>query len=267
MTEKEQKSKQTTKRGFKSITEDQIQSILDEKDPLNTKKSTKLWISCFSDYLEAKNYPKVEDVSTEDLLKILETFYTEVQKKHKSGDKENTDISSTYKNTTMRTIRAAIARFYREKRGIDIISNEHFIRANAVFTALQKINKKKGLGVVDRKVAMNEYDVQQLMEYFRTQIICDLNPRNLQNIVIFYILYYMCRLGRENLREMKQYTYAISTDLADNNRKFIYQAVDEYDKNHNESDTTIANEGRIYEITGKLLFTPRKFKLFIAEIY
>ena len=46
----------------------------------------------------------------------------------------------------MHTIRAALARFFCDKKGIDIISNERFIQANAIFTGLQKINKKKGLG-------------------------------------------------------------------------------------------------------------------------
>ena len=42
----------------------------------------------------------------------------------------------------MCTTRAAIARFYKETRSIDIISNKKFIRANAIFTGIQKINKK-----------------------------------------------------------------------------------------------------------------------------
>ena len=100
---------------------------------------------------------------------------------------------------------------------------------------------------------MSDYDINQLMEYFRVSIIADLNPKTLQDVVIFNILYYMCRRGRENLRAMKQYTFAVSQDQVDG-RKYIYQAVDEYDKNHNETDTAIANEGRIYEIPGKKNF-------------
>ena len=238
------------KRDWKSVTKDDITKILEEKDPPNTKKSTKLWMNCFSDYLHDKSLPKPDEIEDADLPEILESFYTEVQKKSKTKGNSSEQDEQTYKNSTMRTIRAAIARFYRDKRGLDIIGNEKFIRANAIFTGLQKINKKKGLGSIKRKEAVNDQDIKQIMEYFRVCIVCDLNPRNLQNVLIFYILYYMCRRGRENLRSMKQFTFAIKTD-PEVNRKYIYQAVDEYDKNHSETDTDIANEGRIYEIPGK----------------
>ena len=157
----------------------------------------------------------------------------------------------------MRTIRAALARYYRDTRSLDIISNEKFIHANAVFTGIQKINKKKGLGTIQRKTVVNDQDMQQLMEYFRVQIVCDLNSKNLQEFVIFYILFYMYVHGCENLCSMKQFTFDIATDPQDN-RKYIYQALDEYDKNHNEQDTEIAKEGRIYEIKGqnKIYFFP-----------
>ena len=240
-------------RTFKTSSKEDRDNILEQKDPVNTKKSTRLWMNCFSDYLKQKSLPSADAIDLDELPNILETFYTEVQKKPKGRGKENFGDSSDediYKNTTMRTLRAALARFYRDSKGIDIISNEKFIRCNAIFTGIQKINKK-GLGTVNRKQAINEYDIGQLMEYFRVSIVADLNPKTLQDIAIFYILYYMCRRGREHLRSMKQYTYAVTTDVTDG-RKYIYQAIDEYDKNHNESDTYIANEGRIYEIQGKL---------------
>ena len=231
---------------------------MEEKDPVNTKKSTKLWLNCFNEYLAVKSYPKAELIEVDLLPEILEMFYSEVQKKpNKKGKENGSSDQDLYKNTTAHTIRAALARFYREKKGIDIISNEKFIHCNAIFTGIQKINKKKGLGKINRKQPMNDYDINQLMEYFRVSIIADLNPKTLQDVVIFHILYYMCRRGCENLRSMKQYIFAISTDPKDG-RKFIYQAVDEYDKNHNETDTDIANEGRIYEIPGKFYLFYKK---------
>ena len=38
------------------------------------------------------------------------------------------------------------------------------------------------------------------------------------------------------------------------NRRFIYQAIDEGDKNHNEKDTTATNQARIYEVPGIQVF-------------
>ena len=49
---------------------------------------------------------------------------------------------------------------------------------------------------------------------------------------------------------MRKSTFAIGTDPA-NGREFIYQQEEEADKNHSESDTSIANQGCIYEIKGQ----------------
>ena len=47
----------------------------------NTKKSTKLWINCFNEYLMARNLRVADDIDVDLLLDILESFYSEVQKK------------------------------------------------------------------------------------------------------------------------------------------------------------------------------------------
>ena len=146
MAEGENKTdRRSIKRTFKDISKEERDNILEEKDPVNTKKSTKLWMHCFEEHLQAKHLPAANDIDLVELPNILESFYSEVQKKPKG--KENDD-NEGYKNTTMQTIRTALARFYRKKKSVDIISNENFIRANAVFTGIQKINKKKGLGTV-----------------------------------------------------------------------------------------------------------------------
>ena len=75
------------------------------------------------------------------------------------------------------------------------------------------------------------------------------NASNLQEIIIFYILFYMCRRGRENLRPMQKGTFAVATD-PEVNKRYIYQAIDEADKNHKRHGTKIANQGKVYEITG-----------------
>ena len=134
-----------TERQFKTISKQERDNILEQKDPINTKKSTKLWMGCFREYLTQKQLSQPEAIEVVDLPEILETFYSEVQKKGRNKNKENVEEEESYKNTTLRTMRAAIARFYRETRSLDIISNENFIRANAVFTGIQKITKRRVL--------------------------------------------------------------------------------------------------------------------------
>ena len=75
---------------------------------------------------------------------------------------------------------------------------------------------------------IDDCDMAKLKNYFETNMPAPLNPKNLQEIIIFFILFYVCRQGREN----------------------IYQAIDESDKNHGENETLASNQGRIYAVPG-----------------
>ena len=57
---------------------------------------------------------------------------------------------------------------------------------------------------------------------------------------------------------MKKSTFAIAVD--ENGKKYIYQQEDEADKNHGPNDTTIANQGRIYEKPGNILLAQKLSK-------
>ena len=235
---------------FKTTTKEQRDNILIESKPKNTRKSTDLWMNCFKKYLQKKNYPEADDIGNEQLPSILESFYCEVEKSAcKTGEKLDENAEKTYKNTTMRTIRAAIARYYRDSRSIDIITNEAFVRSNQIFKGVQKINKKKGYGKIDSKTPITDLDMEKITSYFLLHIIGPPNPRKLQEVILFNVLYYLCRRGRENLRPMKKTTFMIEYDESCH-RRYIYQAEDELDKNHQEDTTQIANQGRIYEQPG-----------------
>ena len=71
------------KHSFKDISKQERYNILEQKDPINTKKSTKLWMNCFEEYLQAKQLPKAADITDDQLPDILKSFYSEVQKKPK----------------------------------------------------------------------------------------------------------------------------------------------------------------------------------------
>ena len=116
--------------------------------------------------------------------------------------------------------------------------------------AKQKDNKQKGLGKIDNKPAITDEDMVKIAEYFKKVLAGPPNPKALLQMVVFNILYYLCRRGRENLRNMTKSTFAIAIDPK-NGKKFIYQAQDEADKNHGPNDTSIANQGRIYERPGE----------------
>ena len=50
---------------------------------------------------------------------------------------------------------------------------------------------------------------------------------------------------------MTKSTFAIAVDPEDN-RRYIYQAIDESDKNHQQNEMALSNQGCIYEVTGNI---------------
>ena len=279
-----QEEKIVEKRRFNPTTDKQKELIISKKNRENTHKATQLWMSCFSDYLIECGLPDPDLIATSHLPSILEDFYSVVCKKPKVTDSPVTSVDEyedcdnpdkaiiprrkkkkNYKNTSMKAICAAIARYYREKQSLDIISNEHFLRANAVFTGILQVNKENGLGNIESKTELIDFDLGILSRYFKQLMAGPPNLKLLQGIVILNILYYMCRQGRENLRPMKKDNFAVAVDPHDW-RKYIYQKVDEVDKNHSCLDTTKSNDPCIYENPSKdKLLHPHNIRIFYTE--
>ena len=76
------------------------------------------------------------------------------------------------------------------------------------------------------------------------------DPKKIQQCLIFYIIYYFCRRGRENLWKMTCDTFELATNET-TGRHYLFQAIDEHDKNHTVDSMEPANEARMYETTGK----------------
>ena len=98
----------------------------------------------FKQYLESKNHADLDLLATSDLPQIIENFYLVICTKHKVEVKETLEnsVNSTeednnddcmYSNSSMCAIRAALNRHFKEKRGVDIISDSDFYHANEVF--------------------------------------------------------------------------------------------------------------------------------------
>ena len=139
------------------------------------------------------------------------------------------------------------------------MSNELFISANGSFDAVQNINKEQGLGVIKSCPPIHDCDFKKITYYFNQHMELLSDPKNLQETIIFYSLFYMCHHGRENLRPMVKQTFTITTD-PEVNKRYIYHTIDEADKNHCHHDTKLVNQGRIYEITGEICNNCQKLK-------
>ena len=238
---------------FKTVTEKEKEDILSKRKSVNTNLATTQWITCLQEYLCEKQLQPLDRLSNSQLNEALGNFYCEARKKNvqylDSDDPEEQDRNESYKTTSLRAARGAFTRFFKDSRNVDIRTDAQFITSNQMFLGQTKVNKEKGLGNVSNKPAILEEDMKKLNSYFRGIMSGPPNARGLMQIIVFHIIYYLCRRGRENLRAMKKTTFAIDVDPSDG-RKFIYQKTDEADKNHGPNDTEIANQGRIYQRLG-----------------
>ena len=112
-------------------------------------------------------------------------------------------------------------------------------------------SKKKGKGVHQKYPPITPIDMEQISEYFNHDHVSLPDPRKLQRHLLFYIVYFFCHRGRENLYEMTQDTFHLITEP--NGTQYVMQCIDEIDKNHGPDDTDPTNEGRMYSNEGKKL--------------
>ena len=66
---------------------------------------------------------------------------------------------------------------------------------------------------------------------------------------MFYLIYFTCCRGGENLYSMTLNTFKVHTD--ENGKKYVQQNIDEMDKNNNADDQGMTNKGKMYETPGK----------------
>lgn len=187
------------KKRFLSKNKSEKQETLDGRVAPSTRKATQTWMKCLNDYLVEKEIGNsIDEVDTEKLPNILFDFYTEVR----------STKNETYKNTTLRCLRAGINRHMKETRSIDIVSDKRFIRCNEMFRGVQKEGKKNSKGSITHKEVIESEDLERLRDYFSRYMAPD--PTILQRMVMFNIMFYMCRRGRENFAEMKKEMFDVS---------------------------------------------------------
>lgn len=91
---------------FASVSAEQIEKIIEDKDSENTKKSTKVAKQVFFEYLSEKKL--AEPTEPPELAKCLSTFYVEARKKD----------GSAYSKSTLQSLRFGLCRYYKAKSGM-----------------------------------------------------------------------------------------------------------------------------------------------------
>ena len=196
---------------FKTLNQHKKDNIKKKSKAESTYQATRVWTNCFSNYLIEKGLPELDDIPTEELPNALENFYSETCKK--KGNNEE------YKNSTFKCIRAGINRHYKATRSLDIISDPRFIQVNEMFEGKSRVNKEEGHGEIESLPCIKPEDFDQLSSFFKEKMQGPPDPTVLQEIMVFNIIYYMGRRGRENLQRMPKYHFAVATDHE--NRRYV----------------------------------------------
>lgn len=139
-------------------------ALLNEKDAVDTKRSMKVAVKSFRDFLtELELSANFEDLPIDELNKSLKSFYVGVRKT--SGD--------LFKKSALQNIRCGFKRFLEEKRNNDIVKDSEFNGSNEIFRADSTDLKRKGLGRTYHHPPISQQDLQKL--YSKDTPVFDVN--------------------------------------------------------------------------------------------
>ena len=204
---------------FATVSVEQIDDLVDSKDSNSTKALSEVSMRTFLSYCAEKDVEM--DIITIDAVLLNETltqFYAEIRKAD----------GSYYKTTSMRSLRYGLQRKIKQTRkDIDIIDDIQFKRCNEVFAAQLVHLKKIGLAKVVHKPPISKHDLALL---YSSGVFATNKPGSLQKKVFFEVVFYLCRRGRENLRQLTKESFKINHD--DDGRRYITLDKDELTKNH-----------------------------------
>ena len=237
---------------FASVSDEDIASLVDNKDSANTKKATKLTVHVFEQYMKAKNICcNFESVTPTELNNLLQRFLVEARKQNRE----------MYTKSSLTTIRFGLWRFIKNCHPeMDIMSSPEFQESNTVFKAQTVQLKQEGKAKVQHKPPISE-DV--LCKLYSISAFNTNTPVGLQNKVWFEVTLFFCRRRQENLRDLKRDSFAFSTDAL--GRRYVYQQKDELTKNHRE-DSEAQEGGLMYEIPGSATCPVLSMEKYIAKL-
>lgn len=223
---------------FGSSTSEDQSKLMQERNRESTARATRGMVKILTDYLAEKKMTPLPDLTDDELPDILYQFYTNLRKAK----------GREYKLQSLKCIRAGLNRYMKEQRNLDIIKDLCFTRTNEMFKAVTVKAKKSGLGSTKSNPPIEPDDMAKLAAHFDHDIMNNPNPRLLQKAVLFNIIFFFCHRGRQNIYTFTQDIFDIATDP--DGTQYVYQAVDEMDKNHGVEEKLPANDGRMYEQKG-----------------
>ena len=113
-----------------------------------------------------------------------------------------------------------------------------------MFNGVQVKAKKEGKGVVRSTPHISDTDLIKIGIYFDVDHMKEPKPYILQHTVQFYLMYFFCRRGQENLYDLTKDHFKVITEP--DGTQYVIQSIDEKDKNHGVNETQLANQGKMY---------------------
>jgi len=183
---------------FASLSDGDIEKILDDRDSKNTKNVIKVAVKALNDYLSEKSgeFSSVNDLDKADAGDLCST------QKFLWRDSKG----SCYAKKSLITLRFVLQKHFLKTREEDIINNDQYQQANKLFKAVLVQLKKEGLSEIKHKDSITPEDLNKLYE---SDSFSKDNPESLQHRVFFKYLYYYCNRGRENVREVQKDYFVI----------------------------------------------------------
>ena len=81
-----------------------------------------------------------------------------------------------------------------------------------MFKGVSKIARQNGKGSTKSYPVIEQEDLECIATYFLHDYMNAPDPRKIQKCVLFYIIYFFCHRGRENLYDMTIKTFEVGTD-------------------------------------------------------
>ncbi|XP_078605624.1 uncharacterized protein LOC144878654 [Branchiostoma floridae x Branchiostoma japonicum] len=217
--EPEGAAENTTAR-FATLDGEQLDEIEGGRVEKTTEKSTRWGVKIFKAWLQERDHDTAfEQLPPEELAGLLRQFYGEVRK----------DDGTPYAKASYACLRAAIHRHltgppYHCK--YNILKDKEFQAANNLYIGVLKQLKRDGKDTCKSYPPILASDLRKM---FETKILSVDNPLALQRLVYFYLAYYLCRRGRENLRNFQKNDFVAHMD---GGKKYYTLKYNEHQKNH-----------------------------------
>ena len=238
---------------FVSISDEEKARVLHERNAQNTHRATEVSWAVLLAYCSDRDISlDVNNVSMVELSKILQMFYFEIRKKD----------GKQYKKSAFRAIRSGIQRKIKDARNIDIVQDPFFTEANTAFAAQCVQLKKAGLAKIDHKPIISEEDMRKLYGGGAVFGLC--SPKPLQRKVFFEILYFFCRRGLENIRQLTKDSFIVKKDS--DGVEYVMQQSDELRKNSRGSRDDPQQDGGVMYATGEKNCPVKSFKLYLSKL-